>query len=61
VADALRNEPDVQVSVINGSKGEFTVTVDGQEVARMSGESMPEINDVVRAVRRSEAAAGARS
>jgi hypothetical protein len=53
VADALRKEPDVQVQVIDGAKGEFTVVVDGEEVAR-KGESLPEIIEVVNAVRRHE-------
>jgi uncharacterized Zn-binding protein involved in type VI secretion len=58
VAAALRNEPDVKVSVIDGSPGELTITVDGEEVAR-KGESLPEINEVVAAVRRGGTTAGA--
>jgi hypothetical protein len=57
VADALRNEPDVQVNVVDGSRGEFTVTVDGEEIAH-KGESLPEINEVVNAVRRHESSVG---
>jgi hypothetical protein len=52
VADALRNEPDVDVQVMDGGKGEFTVQVDGREVARKSGESFPPADQIVNAVRR---------
>jgi len=55
VAAELRKEPELQVDVVDGSKGEFTVAVDGEEVAR-KGESLPEINEVVAAVRRHELA-----
>ena len=58
MADALRREPDVQVNLVNGSPGELTVLIDGKEVAR-KGDSFPEINDVVAAVRRSGMTAGA--
>lgn len=59
VADALRKEPDVDVKLVDGSKGELTVSVDGQEVVRKD-DSMPEVNDVVAAVRKARPAAGAR-
>ncbi|MFL5339213.1 MAG: hypothetical protein ACJ8F7_03515 [Gemmataceae bacterium] len=36
---------------MNGSNGELTVTVDGHEVAR-KGDKLPEVNEVVAAVRR---------
>jgi hypothetical protein len=58
VAAALKNEPDVRVSVVDGSPGELTIRVDGEEVAR-KGEAFPEINDVVAAVRQSGTAADA--
>jgi hypothetical protein len=58
VAAALGNETDVRVSVVDGSPGELTIAVDGAEVTR-KGESLPEINEVVEAVR-SGAAAGAK-
>ena len=29
MAEMLRKEPDTQVEVVDGGKGEFTVTVDG--------------------------------
>ncbi len=46
----LRKEPGAQVEVVNGNKGEFTVTVDGREVAR-KGESLPEPDTILAAVR----------
>ncbi len=49
MADLLRKEPDTQVNVIDGAKGEFTVSVDGREVTR-KGSSLPDANEVVRAV-----------
>jgi hypothetical protein len=50
VAAALRKERGLQVDLVNGEKGEFTVTVDGREVIR-KGESLPEVEEVVGAVR----------
>ena len=58
MADALRKEPDVHVNLVNGSPGELTVLVDGKEVAGKE-DSLPEINEVVAAVRRSGTPAGA--
>jgi hypothetical protein len=46
----LQKEPDVQVETIDGSGGEFTVQVNGQEVAR-KGDSMPSVAEVLRAVK----------
>jgi hypothetical protein len=50
VADLLRKEPDTQVELIDGNRGEFTVTVDGHEVAS-KGETLPEPGTVLAAVR----------
>ena len=51
----LRKEPDTQVEVVDGGKGEFTVTVDGREVAR-KGESLPDAGQIIAAVRGGRAA-----
>ena len=53
MADALRREPDVEVKEVDGSRGEFTVLVDDQVAIQKSehSESLPDINDVVRAIR----------
>ena len=51
----LRREPDTQVEVVDGGKGEFTVTVDGREVAR-KGESLPDAGQIIAAVRGGQAA-----
>jgi hypothetical protein len=42
----LRQEPDTQVEVIDGQKGELTVLVDGREVARKEGDSPPSVEEV---------------
>jgi hypothetical protein len=41
--------PDTQVEVIDGGRGEFTVLVDGHEVAR-KGDSMPSVDEIKAAV-----------
>ena len=51
MADALRREPGVEVEVVDGAKGEFTVLVDGEAVSR-KGDSLPTPEEVVAAVRR---------
>ena len=55
MAEMLRREPDTQVEVVDGGKGEFTVTVDGREVAR-KGESLPDAGQIIAAVRGGQAA-----
>jgi len=58
VADELRKQPGVEVQVVDGARGEFTVLVDGREVARKAGDSLPTAEEVAAAVR--PAAAGAK-
>jgi hypothetical protein len=61
VAASLKNAPGVQVDVVDGAKGEFTVLVDGHEVAK-KGENLPPVEDVLTAVRKAgQATAGARA
>ena len=55
VAEALRREPGVQVQVVDGNRGEFTVSVDGQTVAQ-KGEKLPDVAEVVAAVKNAGAA-----
>jgi hypothetical protein len=50
VAAALRKIPGLNVELSDGQKGEFTVLVDGQEVAR-KGNEMPTVDEVVTAVK----------
>jgi hypothetical protein len=45
----LRKEPDTQVEVIDGQKGEMTVLVDGREVSR-KGDDFPSVDEVKAAV-----------
>jgi hypothetical protein len=51
LATALKNEPGVEVQVVNGGRGEFTVSVDGKVVAQ-KGESLPTADEVLAAVRK---------
>jgi hypothetical protein len=58
VAEALRKESGVEVEVVDGSRGEFTVSVDGEAVAsKQGGLAPPPPEEVVAVVRR----AGARA
>lgn len=50
MADELRKEPDLDVQLIDGNHGEFTVSVDGHQVAS-KGLTLPEVKEVVEAVR----------
>jgi hypothetical protein len=54
----LRQEPDTQVEVIDGQKGELTVLVDGHEVARKTDDSLPSLDEVKAAVSGAHAGAG---
>ena len=52
MADALRKDPDVEVEVVNGSRGELTVQVDGRTVAKkFLFFFKPSVEKVVKAVR----------
>ena len=50
MAASLKKEPGLQVEVVNGDRGEFTVSVDGKVVAR-KGETLPDAGEVVALVR----------
>jgi hypothetical protein len=51
----LKREPDTQVEVVDGQRGELTVLVDGHEVARKKGDSAPSVEEVRAAVARATA------
>jgi hypothetical protein len=51
VAAALKKEQGLQVELVEGNRGEFTVSVDGKVVAQ-KGESLPSVEDVVKAVKK---------
>jgi hypothetical protein len=57
VAASLRGEPGIKVDVVDGGRGEFTVTVDGREVARKDGDDLPPVEQVLAAVRAARKAA----
>jgi hypothetical protein len=50
VADALRKEPGVEVEMVDGGKGEFTVLVDGRPLPQ-KGDQMLSAEEVLTAVR----------
>jgi hypothetical protein len=51
VAASLKKEPGVDVEVVNGDSGEFTVSVDGRTVAK-KGVTLPSADEVLAAVRK---------
>jgi hypothetical protein len=51
VAEALRQEPGVEVELVDGDHGELTVLIDGRIVARKWLLFKPSIEKVVQAVR----------
>ncbi len=55
MADELRKQPGVDVQVADGARGEFTVLVDGDEVAWKTADGLPKAEDVVSAVRKAPA------
>jgi len=62
VADALHREPDVSVEQVDGARGEFTVLVDDQIVSQKDEQStmLPDVNQIVNAVREAKPVASAR-
>jgi len=56
VAAQLRKEPGVEVEMVDGGKGEFSVYVDGHLVAQ-KGATAPTDDEVLAAVRNAGAAA----
>ena len=57
MADALRNELEVQVERVDGKRGEFKVLVDGRPVAKKGLIFKPSVEKVVKAVRATPAQA----
>jgi hypothetical protein len=51
LAAALRQEPGVEVELVDGRRGELTVLVDGREVAKKGLLFKPSIEKVLAAVR----------
>ena len=46
----MKQEPGVEVKVVDGNRGELTVSVDGRVLAKKDGDSLPAIDEVVAAV-----------
>ena len=55
---SLRNDPNLNVRVVDGSKGEFTVEVDGRPVNAKDGESLRSPDEVAAEIRGTEVAPG---
>ena len=51
MADALRREQGLDVEVVDGGRGEFSVAVNGRKVAQ-KGDSMPTEDEVRDAIRK---------
>lgn len=51
MAGLLKQEYDLDVDIIEGGRGEFTVWVDSKEVARKIGDDFPTDETCVEAVR----------
>jgi hypothetical protein len=56
LAAALKQEPDVEVELVNGNRGELTVLLDGQVVARKVLLFKPSVPKVLAAVRQASGA-----
>jgi hypothetical protein len=55
----LKREPDTEVEVVDGNRGELTVLADGRVVARKE-ETLPTVDEVLAAVQKAQpAGAGA--
>lgn len=54
MAAELRKEPGLDVQLVDGGKGEFTVLVDGRKVAEKRGDdTFPSADEIKAAVRNS--------
>ena len=51
MAEALKREPDVEVQLVDGKRGEFTVLVDGDVVAKKGLIFKPSVETVVNKVK----------
>ena len=56
MAAAVKQEPGAEVELMNGERGELTVLVDGQEVAKKRFIFKPSVQKVVEAVRNAKPA-----
>ena len=54
ITAALRNDPNLNVRVVDGNKGEFNVEVDGKTINGTSGASLRTPNEVAAEIRGAE-------
>ena len=59
VVAELRRDSNLNVQVVDGSKGEFSVELDGRPVHKLIGDMMPTVEEVAIAVRGGGVGAGA--
>jgi hypothetical protein len=52
LAAALKQEPGVELEIVDGKRGELTVLVDGREVAKKGFFTKPSAEKVLAAVRK---------
>lgn len=60
LASELRGDPNLQVRIVDGQKGEFHVDVDGRPIQAMSGDSMRAPSEIADEVRGAVGTAGSR-
>lgn len=51
LAAELRNDTNTRVNVVDGSKGEFTVEVDGRRINGSNGDSLRDTSDLANEIR----------
>ena len=56
MADALRKLPGIEVELVDGNRGEFTVLVDGHVVAKKGLIFKPSVEQVLKAVQEATSA-----
>ncbi len=54
---ALKNNPDMNVKVVDGGKGEFRIDVDGRSIDGVTGENLRSADEIAAEVRGEQAAA----
>lgn len=56
LAADLRNDPNMRVNVVDGSKGEFTVEVDGRRINAKNGDSLRDASELAAEIRGAQVA-----
>lgn len=56
LASELKKDSNVNVNVVDGAKGQFTVEVDGRSIDATSGASLRDVSEVANEIRRDHVA-----